>query len=246
MNIKVQQNNSLPVMNLFAKRGLKSTEEKLERQAKCNNQVAFFEKQKENLKNVKCDTVEEIARKLEMFHTYEDEIAAAKAAYNSEQMFHITDEAEEMGEKIAENAKKTEPKTPEERKKEAAKEAGKETEETGDGILEEMLGSVEMLEEAQQEAEDLSEQTAEDLSEQMAEDLSERTAEDLSERATEELSGQRTEELFEQTGKELSEREAERISEQTAENLSGQRTEETLRGQEEAWKRHYRPIDFFA
>lgn len=230
MNIKVQQNNSLPVMNLFAGRGLKSTEEKLERQAKCNNQVAFFEKQKENLKNVKCDTVEEIARKLEMFHTYEDEIAAAKAAYNSEQMFHITDEAEEMGEKIAENAKKTEPKTPEERKKEAAKEAGKETGETGDGILEEMPGSAELLEEAQQETEDLSEQTTEDLSEQTAEKLSE----------------QRTEDLSEQAAEELSEREPGKKSGQTAEDLSEQRTKEIMREQEEAWKRHYRPIDFFA
>lgn len=230
MNIKVQQNNSLPVMNLFAKRGLKSTEEKLERQAKCNNQVAFFEKQKENLKNVKCDTVEEIARKLEMFHTYEDEIAAAKAAYNSEQMFHITDEAEEMGEKIAENAKKTEPKTPEERKKEAVKEAGKETEETGDGILEEMPGSVEVLEEAQQETEDLSEQTAEDLSEQTAEKLSEQRAEDLSEQAAEELS----------------EREPGKKSGQTDEDLSEQRTKEIMREQEEAWKRHYRTIDLRA
>lgn len=230
MNIKVQQNNSLPVMNLFAKRGLKSTEEKLERQAKCNNQVAFFEKQKENLKNVKCDTVEEIARKLEMFHTYEDEIAAAKAAYNSEQMFHITDEAEEMGEKIAENAKKTEPKTPEERKKEAVKEAGKETEETGDGILEEMPGSVEVLEEAQQETEDLSEQTTEDLSEQTAEKLSEQRAEDLSEQAAEELS----------------EREPGKKSGQTDEDLSEQRTKEIMREQEEAWKRHYRTIDLRA
>lgn len=230
MNIKVQQNNSLPVMNLFAKRGLKSTEEKLERQAKCNNQVAFFEKQKENLKNVKCDTVEEIARKLEMFHTYEDEIAAAKAAYNSEQMFHITDEAEEMGEKIAENAKKTEPKTPEERKKEAAKEAGKETGETGDGILEEMPGSAELLEEVQQETEDLSEQTTEKLSEQTAEKLSE----------------QRTEDLSEQAAEELSEREPGKKSGQTAEDLSEQRTKEIMREQEEAWKRHYRPIDLRA
>lgn len=231
MNIKVQQNNSLPVMNLFAGRGLKSTEEKLERQAKCSNQVAFFEKQKDNLKNVKCDTVEEIARKLEMFHTYEDEIAAAKAAYNSEQMFHITDEAEEIGEKIAENAKKTEPKTPEERKEEAAKEAGKETEETGDGILEEMPGSVEVLEEVQQqETEDLSEQTAEDLSEQTAEKLSE----------------QRTEDLSEQAAEELSEREPGKKSGQTDEDLSEQRTKEIMRGQEEAWKRHYRPIDLRA
>ena len=120
----------------------------------------------------------------------------------------------------------------------AAKEAGKETGETGDGILEEMPGSVEVLEEAQQEAEKLSEQTAEELSE--------RTTEDLSEQTTEELSGQRTEKLSEQAGKELPEREAERMSEQTAEDLSRQRTEEAQREQEEAWKRHYRPIDFFA
>jgi len=39
--------------------------------------------------------VEDIAKKLEMFHTYEDEIAAAKQEYNSSQMFHIMDEAEE-------------------------------------------------------------------------------------------------------------------------------------------------------
>ena len=36
----------------------------------------FFETQKQNLKNQKADTIEEIAKKLEKFHTYEDEIAA--------------------------------------------------------------------------------------------------------------------------------------------------------------------------
>lgn len=187
MNIKLQQNRSLSVMNqpVFAKRGLKSTQEKLERQAKCNNQVSFFEKQKENLRNMECDTVEEIARKLEMFHTYEEEIAAAKAAYNSEQMFHITDEAEEIGEKIAENAKKAEPKTPEERKEEAAEEVREEAAETGDGegILEELLENAETLEEPkEQEVEELSGQKIEELSEEKVEERSD-------ERSTKTVSG---------------------------------------------------------
>ena len=74
---------------------LKSTKEKMERQSERDSKVAFFEAQKENLKNMKTETVEDIAKKLEMFHTYEDEIAAAKQEYNSSQMFHIMDEAEE-------------------------------------------------------------------------------------------------------------------------------------------------------
>ena len=72
---------------------LKSTKEKMERQSERDSKVAFFEAQKENLKNMKTETVEDIAKKLEMFHTYEDEIAAAKQEYNSSQMFHIMDEA---------------------------------------------------------------------------------------------------------------------------------------------------------
>ncbi len=52
-----------------------------------------------------------------MFHNYEDEIAAAKEDYNSSQMFHAMDEAQERGEKIAEQTKKNKPKTEEEKKK---------------------------------------------------------------------------------------------------------------------------------
>lgn len=178
MNIKLQQNSGLSVMNqpVFAKRGLKSTQEKLERQAKCNNQVSFFEKQKENLKKMECGTVEEIAGKLEMFHTYEEEIAAAKAAYNSEQMFHVTDEAKEIAEKIARNAEKTEPKTPEERKEEALEEAREGTSEAeeGAGILEEMLENAELLEEPSvQEMEERTEQMGEQQ-EQAAEKVQEK------------------------------------------------------------------------
>ena len=65
----------LPVLQ---NNGLKSTQEKAERQQKAQNEVAFWEKQKENLKTKECDSVEEIAEKLKALHNYEDEIAAAK------------------------------------------------------------------------------------------------------------------------------------------------------------------------
>ena len=93
---------------------LKSTREKIQRQEERDGKIAFFETQKQNLKNQKADTIEEIAKKLEKFHTYEDEIAAAKQEYNSSQMFHILDEAEERGEQMAKAAEKYKPKTEEE------------------------------------------------------------------------------------------------------------------------------------
>lgn len=178
MNIKLQGNNGLGIMNQPSLRnsGLKSTQQKMERQAKCNNQIAFYENQKENLKNMKCDSLEEISRKLEMLHTYEDEIAAVKAAYNSEQMHHITDEAEEMGKKIAEAAEKMEPKTPEERREEETKKAGEETAESteSEGLLEELLEDV---------GETLEEQPLEELGKEQSQE------ETLEEQSQEELRG---------------------------------------------------------
>ena len=119
---------------------LKSTKEKMERQSERDSKVAFFEAQKENLKNMKTETVEDIAKKLEMFHTYEDEIAAAKQEYNSSQMFHIMDEAEEEAEKRAKEAEKNKPKTEEEQKKEAQGEAAGTDGKTDDkGVLSEIM-----------------------------------------------------------------------------------------------------------
>ncbi len=116
---------------------LQSTQNRLERQQETQKQVDFYEQQKENLKNVTCETVEEIAEKLKHLHTYNEQIAAVKAAYNNEQMFHIMDESTEHGEKIAEAAKKMEPKTPEERREELIEEAlGIEKQ---DGVLEEVM-----------------------------------------------------------------------------------------------------------
>ena len=94
-----------------------------------------------------------------------DEIAAVKAAYNSEQMFHILDEAQEQGEKNAEAAEKLEPKTPEERREELAEEAAG-TEEN-EGILEEMMEEVtESMEEVLEEVTESMEETQEELLEE--------------------------------------------------------------------------------
>lgn len=127
--------------------GLKSTQEKMGRQERANSQIGFWENQIENLKNIKCDTIEDIARKLEMFHKYEDEIAAVKAAYNSEQIWHVMDEAREMGEKIAEAVEKMEPKTPEERKEEMQEEVSGIEKGILSEIVDEFMDSVEELEE---------------------------------------------------------------------------------------------------
>lgn len=152
---------------------LKSTRDKLERQEETQRQVDFFEQKKDNLKNMKCGSVEEIAEKLNMLHSYEDQIAAAKAAYNSEQMWHILDESTERGEKIAEAAEKTKPKTPEERQEDMVEEAlGIEE---SDGMLEEILDEVEKV--------------TEGLTEQMTGDLVGKASEKL----TEELTGDVTE-----------------------------------------------------
>ena len=130
---------------------LKSTQDKLERQQKAQSQIEFFENQKENLKNMQCDSIEDIARKLEMFHSYEDQIAAVKKQYNSEQMFHTMDEARERGEKIAELAEDYAPKTEEERKEEMVEEA------LG---IEEKGGLTESMEEVQEITEEMVEELA--------------------------------------------------------------------------------------
>ncbi|MCI8872377.1 MAG: hypothetical protein HFH51_05915 [Lachnospiraceae bacterium] len=151
---------------------LKSAKDKMERQQKAGTEIAFWEKQKENLKQKECGTVEEIAKKLEMLHNYEDEIAAVKAAYNREQMSHILDEAEEQGEKNAKAAEKLEPKTPEERQEEMVEEAlGIEEDES---ILDEMMD--EMTESVEEVSEELQE-TQEEITDSLTEEIMEESAE---------------------------------------------------------------------
>ena len=153
MNLSV---NGLSGFSVFSQRFgtagmLKSTQDKLERQQKAQSQIEFFENQKDNLKNMQCDSIEDIARKLEMFHSYEDQIAAVKKQDTSEQMFHTMDEARERGEKIAELAEDYAPKTEEERKEEMVEEA------LG---IEEKGGLTESMEEVQEITEEMVEELA--------------------------------------------------------------------------------------
>ena len=152
---------------------LKSTQDRMERQEQAQKQVDFFEKQKENLKNVSCGSVEEIAEKLKLYQSYEDQIASVKAAYNQEQMFHILDESTERGEKIAEAVDKMEPKTPEERLEELVEEALG-TEDSGE--LEEIMDEIEEV------AEELTEAATEGLAEAVPEN-GELSAEEVAEAA---------------------------------------------------------------
>ncbi len=157
----------------FLNRGnvLKSTQQKMERQEERDRQVAFFENQKENLKNIKCETVEEIARKLELFHSYEDQIAAAKMAYNNVQMWHMMDESREIGEKIAEAVEKSKPKTPEERMEDLVEEAT--GTESGGGILEELDEVMEEALELQEELQDVQQEMTPEELQNLSENLPE-------------------------------------------------------------------------
>ena len=154
-------NISLQGMDLFGNIGLKSTQERLDRQAKRDNQIAFYEQQKENLKNMKANTLEEISRKLELFHGYENQIAAAKMEYNNSQMFHVFDEAQELAEKIAEAAEKNKPKTPEERREDMIEEAT--GVEESEGLLSEVLD--ELTDVMEEVTEEITEETLDELEE---------------------------------------------------------------------------------
>ena len=159
MNISWDQTSSI-LRRMNTAGMLKSTQDRLERQEETQKQVDFFEKQKENLKNASCGSGEEIAEKLKMYQSYEDQISSIKAAYNQEQMFHILDESTEKGEKIAEAIDNMEPKTPEERLEE---------------MVEEALGIEDggELEEAMEELEEVVEELSEELTEELTEGMEE-------------------------------------------------------------------------
>ena len=141
---------------------LNATQDKMERQQKAQGQIDFLEKQKENLKNMQCDTIEDIVKKLEMFHSYEDQIAAVKKQYNNEQMFHTMDEARERGEQIAKLAEDNAPKTEEERKEEMVEEVLN---------IEENGGLTECMEDVQEITEEMVEEIAEENLEVLDETL---------------------------------------------------------------------------
>ena len=178
MNINMQG------LNLLNRPMSKAMQDRMERQAKRDNQIAFFEKQKENLKNMKTNSLEDIQRKLDMFQQYDDQIDAAKASYNNSQMFHILDEARERGEKIAEEAEKMAPKTPEERREEMIEEAT--------GIDKDKGIFSEVMDELEEQIEEITEMT-----EDMAE-LNEEKLEALSDEALDETDAAAIEQVKEQ------------------------------------------------
>ena len=149
MNVNLNMNGLL-FCKPFVGPLLKSTQDKMERQQECQNKVNFFENQISMLKNMNGETLEDISRKLEMFHNYKDSIDAAKQQYNNEQMFHTLDEAKEKGEKIAEAAEDMKPKTAEERREDEAKEVIDDMKsESSDELTESMEEITEELQEQQ-------------------------------------------------------------------------------------------------
>lgn len=174
MNVTVMNTVSYKGGSLFAgnlpalqRPASKSAQEKAGRQQKAAGQIEYWESKKENLKNMECSTLEEIAEKLERFQSYENEIGAVKMQYNQEQMWHAMDEAKEIGEKIAEEAEKLEPKTAEERLDDMAEEALGTDEEKG--ALSESLDD--LREEFSELAEELTEEVLEtDLLEEFSQE----------------------------------------------------------------------------
>ena len=160
MNINMQS------LNLAGNNyGLKSVQDRMERQQKRNGQIAFYEQQKENLKNFKANTLDEISRKLDMLQGYNDAIDAAKEEYNNSQIWHVLDEAQERGEKIAEAAEKMEPKTPEEHREDVIEEAA--GVEKDEGMLPEAMDELsDMIEDMTEEEIETIEEMTEELPEE--------------------------------------------------------------------------------
>ena len=166
MNIKVQGFNT--VSNF----GLKSTQDRIERQMKRDTKVAFFEEQKEKLKSMKADTLDDIARKLDMLQGYNEQIDAVKKEYNNSQVFHVMDEAREKAEKIKEQAEKYAPKTAEERIEDMIEEATGTDE--NEGMMSELLEEIsDAAEEMQEALEENLEKTAEVLEENLSDMVAE-------------------------------------------------------------------------
>ena len=201
----------IPIFQRMQQKGLKSREEKAERQQSRDNQVAALEKQKADLKNMECGSLEEIEDKLGLLHSYEDQIKAVKQTYNNEQMRHILDEAREKGEKIAEELEKLAPMTKEEREELLQKEALGIDEDQG--MLSELTD--ELTEEPDKE---LSEETAGEIAGEAAEDVMRETAEEPAEgtagETAVEIPKEASMETAEEAAEKLPQRESEKLAEQ--------------------------------
>ena len=192
----------IPIFQRMQQKGLKSREEKAERQQNRDNQVAALEKQKADLKNMECGSLEEIEDKLGLLHSYEDQIKAVKQTYNNEQMRHILDEAREKGEKIAEELEKLAPMTKEEREELLQKEALGIDEDQG--MLSELTD--ELTEELTEEPDkELSEETAGEIAGEAAEEVMREAAGEITGEVTEEAAGEAAEEVMRETAEEPAE-----------------------------------------
>ncbi len=192
----------IPIFQRMQQKGLKSREEKAERQQNRDNQVAALEKQKADLKNMECGSLEEIEDKLGLLHSYEDQIKAVKQTYNNEQMRHILDEAREKGEKIAEELEKLAPMTKEEREELLQKEALGIDEDQG--MLSELTD--ELTEELTEEPDkELSEETAGEIAGEAAEDVMQEAAGEIAGEVTKEAAGEAAEDVMRETAEEPAE-----------------------------------------
>lgn len=192
----------IPIFQRMQQKGLKSREEKAERQQNRDNQVAALEKQKADLKNMECGSLEEIEDKLGLLHSYEDQIKAVKQTYNNEQMRHILDEAREKGEKIAEELEKLAPMTKEEREELLQKEALGIDEDQG--MLSELTD--ELTEELTEEPDkELSEETAGEIAGEAAEEVMQEAAGEIAGEVTEEAAGEAAEDVMRETAEEPAE-----------------------------------------
>ncbi len=216
----------IPIFQRMQQKGLKSREEKAERQQNRDNQVAALEKQKADLKNMECGSLEEIEDKLGLLHSYEDQIKAVKQTYNNEQMRHILDEAREKGEKIAEELEKLAPMTKEEREELLQKEALGIDEDQG--MLSELTD--ELTEELTEEPDkEFSEETAGEITGEAAEDVMQEAAGEIAGEVTEEAAGEAAEEVMRETADEPAEgtagETAVEIPEEAAEKLPQRESE---------------------
>lgn len=205
----------IPIFQRMQQKGLKSREEKAERQQSRDNQVAALEKQKADLKNMECGSLEEIEDKLGLLHSYEDQIKAVKQTYNNEQMRHILDEAREKGEKIAEELEKLAPITKEEREELLQKEALGIDEDQG--MLSELTD--ELTEELTEEPDkELSEETAGEIAGEAAEEVMRETADEPAEgtagETAVEIPKEASVETAEEAAEKLPQRESEKLAEQ--------------------------------
>ncbi len=192
----------IPIFQRMQQKGLKSREEKAERQQNRDNQVAALEQQKADLKNMECGSLEEIEDKLGLLHSYEDQIKAVKQTYNNEQMRHILDEAREKGEKIAEELEKLAPMTKEEREELLQKEALGIDEDQG--MLSELTD--ELTEELTEEPDkELSEETAGEIAGEAAEDVMQEAAGEIAGEVTKEAAGEAAEDVMRETAEEPAE-----------------------------------------